>query len=151
MRTTLVIQFRAIPQKLRNQLFEFRKIDGLCNVTIAAGLESFRVEISGVVGGNSNDWSLLAGWKLANEPGRGKAVNQRQTQIHQNQLGLLCLRRPDRFFTIPRFNNPVTAHFQQSSHHEAVVFGVLNQQHRIHIILSFHFYCFAGSSWFLDL
>ncbi len=37
----LAVQFRAIPQKFRDQFFEFRKIDWLCNVAIAASLKSF--------------------------------------------------------------------------------------------------------------
>ncbi len=82
------------------------------------------MKICGVVGGNGNDWSLPAGGKLADEPSGGKPINQWQTQIHQNQLGLLCLRRPDRFFTIPRFLCPAHLVFETPEAAQVIDFTV---------------------------
>jgi hypothetical protein len=117
-------------QQMVNEFFELGVMDRLCNVGIAAGIQRQAMKVGCIVGGDSNDGDATQFWHASNLPSRGYAVNKREAQIHQNDLRLYFNSNLDSFPTVERFDNPKTAHLQQSSHHLAIVFSVLNQQNR---------------------
>ncbi len=87
------------------------------------------MKIRGIVCGNCNDGNILQLLQLSNAPRGRQSIDNGQAEIHQDHIRHFSLRYSHGFYAICGLCDVVAAHFQQSSHHRAVIFGVLNEQH----------------------
>ena len=125
--------------QLADQFFQLVEIYRFGNVGIAARIHRFRLKVRRVVGRDGNDRCQLTIRQLANQTRRGEPVDNRQTEIHQNQARGFRSGELHRFLTIHRLDYPVTRHLEQTSHHKPVIFRVFNQQDGEWLGLLHHF------------
>src|SRR5205085_845256 len=107
------------------------EVDWYRDVFIAARRESFSPRLRRIMSRNGHDWHRLEALFLANLARRCKAIQLRQTQIHQNQNRASFDRDLHSLFAIAGFQHVVPRHYEQPSHHETTVLEILYHQEKL--------------------
>src|SRR6266513_4737753 len=104
------------------------EVDWLRNIFIVTRLESLSPRFWRIMSRYGHNWHGLEAPLLANLARRGKPVQLRQTQIHQDENRARFDRDLHRLFAIAGFQHVVPRHFEQPSHHKTAVLEILYDQ-----------------------
>src|SRR5678816_775061 len=80
------------------------------------------------MGRDRHNWSFLESRNLADQSRGGEPINNRKAQVHQYQVWQFGLGYFHGFFAVARFDDLIASHLQQPSHHEPIIFRILDEQ-----------------------
>src|SRR5688572_16022566 len=124
----------ALPEELLHLAHHGFRLAGLGEVAVAAHLHRLLTVRRERVRGERDDRDMLGVGVALEYLGRLPAIDDRDGDIHQDQVGLFGACLGDAFLAIERLHDPIPEVLQDGGINDAVVFVVLNEKHRLGVV-----------------